>query len=40
MEWRKRVTGPNPGNSANSVGDAEIPVWIRLDWWTNLPSLR
>src|SRR4051812_11176887 len=40
IECLKRVTGPNPGKSANSVGEAPRPALMRLDWCTNLPPLR
>jgi hypothetical protein len=32
MECRNRLTGPNPGKSANNVGDAERFMEARFDW--------
>jgi hypothetical protein len=32
MECRNRVTGPNPGKSANNVGDAATLIVARFDW--------
>src|SRR3954464_5167194 len=37
MEWRKRLTGPNPGNRANRVGVALTPKMGRFDWGTQVP---
>src|SRR6266446_6198998 len=39
IEWRNRVTGPNPGKRAKSDGDALSPKLARFDWWTSFPPL-